>query len=309
MRALSTLLSLLLAVVGTGSAQQVADPSFDPRVANPAFMERHPKVLFDEAHFNYHTAVGRYKPFADLIAHDGYAVSCNHARFSPEILAGFELLIVSNALGAEGLAHPQAARPAFTPAECRSVRDWVAGGGRLLLMADHAPMGAAAATLAEALGVDMSKGYTSDGVHYDKMSGRPGWLVFSEQNGLLGDHPIIRGRNQKEQIHRITTFLGQSLKGPPGSVAFLKLSDSAVDGIPPDGRPVLAAGRSQGIAFRHAKGRVVVMGEAAVLSAQLTSPRRTPVGMNYPGSDNRQLALNIVHWLSGLLDEQPSGRP
>jgi hypothetical protein len=24
-------------------------------------------------------------------------------------------------------------------------------------------------------------------------------------------------------------------------------------------------------------------------------------GMNHPGIDNRQLTLNIVHWLSGLL--------
>ena len=25
------------------------------------------------------------------------------------------------------------------------------------------------------------------------------------------------------------------------------------------------------------------------------------MGMNVPGSDNRQLALNIMHWLSGVL--------
>jgi len=31
-------------------------------------------------------------------------------------------------------------------------------------------------------------------------------------------------------------------------------------------------------------------------------PRRgLPVGMNVPGYDNRQLALNIMHWLSRLL--------
>jgi hypothetical protein len=27
-----------------------------------------------------------------------------------------------------------------------------------------------------------------------------------------------------------------------------------------------------------------------------------PVGMNEPGIDNKQFALNIVHWLSGLLE-------
>jgi hypothetical protein len=49
------------------------------------------------------------------------------------------------------------------------------------------------------------------------------------------------------------------------------------------------------------KGRVVVLGEAAMLSAQLTGPGGMKFGMNHPGIDNRQLALNIVHWLSGLL--------
>jgi len=26
------------------------------------------------------------------------------------------------------------------------------------------------------------------------------------------------------------------------------------------------------------------------------------MGMNVPGCDNRQFALNIVHWLTGLID-------
>ena len=43
---------------------------------------RHPRVLFDEAHNNFHTAGGRYKPFAELIANDGYQVIPNR-RSSP----------------------------------------------------------------------------------------------------------------------------------------------------------------------------------------------------------------------------------
>ncbi len=34
---------------------------------------------------------------------------------------------------------------------------------------------------------------------------------------------------------------------------------------------------------------------------KLGGPNQIPFGMNRPGIDNRQLALNIVHWLSGLL--------
>ena len=51
-----------------GLAQQVADPDFDTKVANPAYTKKHPTVFLDEAHHNFHTASGRYKPFADLIS-------------------------------------------------------------------------------------------------------------------------------------------------------------------------------------------------------------------------------------------------
>jgi hypothetical protein len=46
---------------------------------------------------------------------------------------------------------------------------------------------------------------------------------------------------------------------------------------------------------------VVVLGEAAMLSAQRAGPMHEPMGMNLPGSDDRQLALNIMRWLTGAL--------
>jgi hypothetical protein len=55
------------------------------------------------------------------------------------------------------------------------------------------------------------------------------------------------------------------------------------------------------------EGRVVVVGEAGMLTAQVItdrtggSPRKRRLGMNTSNTDNRQLALNIMHWLSGLL--------
>jgi hypothetical protein len=45
---------------------------------------------------------------------------------------------------------------------------------------------------------------------------------------------------------------------------------------------------------------VFVVGEAAVLTAQI-DPLGFKFGMNRPGSDDKQFALNIMHWLSGLL--------
>ena len=117
--------------------------------------------------------------------------------------------------------------------------------------------------------------------------------------------PILEGRNASERISWITAFTGQSLKGPEGSVAFLKLANTAVDVTPRRGDApqshVSAAGRAQGIALKLGKGRVVVLAEAAMLSAQLAGPQKVKFGMNKPGTDNRQLALNIMHWLSRLI--------
>jgi hypothetical protein len=67
---------------------------------------------------------------------------------------------------------------------------------------------------------------------------------------------------------------------------------------------VSAAGRAQALAFKFGKGRVVVQGEAAMLSAQISGPEKSKMGMNVPGNDNRQYALNVMHWLSGLLKEK-----
>src|SRR5437667_5026912 len=65
---------LLAALLATtpAFAQQVSDPDFSTRVEHPAFMKRHPRVGIDEAHRNFHTRTGRYKPFGDLMQADGY---------------------------------------------------------------------------------------------------------------------------------------------------------------------------------------------------------------------------------------------
>jgi hypothetical protein len=295
---------LLVALSGAPGlvAQQVADPNFDTKVAKPAYSKNGPKVLFDEAHNNFHTAGGRYKPFADLIISDGYQITPNQQKFSAEVLKGFDILVISNALGAERMNLPEASNPAFGDQECDAVRDWVKAGGALLLIADHAPMGAANQILGDRFGVNMSKMYTADQQNHDKESENLGFIVYTRESGRLADHPITRGRNDAERVNRIIAFTGQSLKGPADSFAFMRLADTAVDGMPgPDSKPTSAAGRAQGIALSVGKGRVVVLGEAAMLSAQLAGPNRMAFGMNRPGIDNRQLALNIVHWLSRVL--------
>jgi hypothetical protein len=92
------------------------------------------------------------------------------------------------------------------------------------------------------------------------------------------------------------------LKGPQGAAQLLLLAATAKDQADPmGGEKKSVAGQAQGLAFKLGKGRVVMLGEAAMLSAQVAGPKQLPMGMNVPGNDNRQFALNIMHWLSGLL--------
>jgi len=292
-------LTVLLMVVAIVRGQQQADPTFDASVAHPAYTTSHPKVLFDEAHFNFHTSTGRYKPFASLITNDGYQVTPNKIPFSAESLKGFDVLVIANA-GAAQEKDADRIKPAFTDAECDAVREWVRGGGALLLIADHAPAGDAAAILSSRFGVDMSKGFTADPLNYDLVTLNPSWIRYTRTKKNLADHPITRGRDASERVNSVLAFTGQSLKGPKEATSLLLLSSTAYDAFdidePAKAKTTSAAGRAQAVALPFGKGRVVVTGEAAMLTAQNQN-----FGMNYPGTDDRQFVLNIMHWLTGLL--------
>ncbi len=294
----------LLAAAAYG--QQVADPNFDTRVVDPAFTNAHPRVGIDQSHKNFHTKDGRYKPFAALMASDGFRVGAA-PKFTPNALKAIDILVVANALGNEDWNQP---KPAFTAAECDAVRDWVRAGGALLLIADHAPFGDSAAVLAQRFGVDMGRGFAADRTN---SGNNPTLLVFSAENGLLGDHAIIRGRTAQERVRTIVAFTGQSLSVPKDAAALMKMGNDAVEVANREelqafasGKPVgkSVAGRAQGIAMTFGKGRVAVFGEAAMFSAQVagSGAQAFKMGMNAEGNDDRQFALNVMRWLARVLE-------
>jgi len=301
--------AIALFASSSARAQQVADSSFDVSVARPAFTTRHPIVVIDEDHLNFHTLEGRYMPFARLIRNDGADVRRGTSPFSAKSLKDVDVLVIANALGQGATAGADDSPPAFTSAECDAVRDWVRNGGSLLLIADHTPFGAAAFDLAQRFGVTFGKGFAQDTSHY--MRGRgPSLLEFTLEDSLLGDHPILRGRDSTERIRRVLTFTGQSMTLPNGAVSLLKLSPTAREA--PTRADVQrnftipVSGPTQGLAMTYGKGRVVMLGEAAFMSAQLAGNPNGPqprfqMGMNQPGSDDKQFALNVVRWLAGAL--------
>src|SRR5262245_49969514 len=303
--------------------QQIVDPDFQPRIAESAYPSGGPTVAIDEAHDNFHTMGGQYAPLAALLQTDGYEVVASKLPFEKENLAGIRVLIVANARNLKAILAGDISKPAFTDHECDVIADWVREGGSLLLIADHAPFGNAADTLARRFGVTMGKGWVFDRA---SRGGITTQLDFSRQNSLLGKHPIISGRNNSERVNTIRAFTGQSLTGPAGATILMKLSATARDAATPadmdaedaairntdsarqayGSRSTSAAGRAQGLAMQFGKGRLVVLGEAALLSAPIIRyagppPQDMQIGMNTPANDDRQFSLHIFHWLSGLL--------
>jgi hypothetical protein len=289
--------------------QQIIDPDFKASVANPAYKANGPVVAIDEAHRNFHTASGNYRPFAELLRADGYKVISSAAKLSPETFKGVDVFVIVNA------------EQVFADSESDALRAWVDVGGSLLLTADHAPFGAMTESLASRFGVAMGKGWAYDSETPGKITTQ---LTYSRANGRLGSHSILEGRNASEKVNLVKTFTGQSLGLPQGATALLSFGSTAREAPttdvlnaaaeavatakPPPAESFPVAGRVQGLAMPFGKGRVVVLGEAGMFSAQLVDfppgaqQQDIRFGMQVPGTDDRQFALNVLHWLSRVIN-------
>jgi hypothetical protein len=304
-RLLVTLAGFFFVIVVNTQGQQIADESFNPPIASLAYKQgAGPLVLIDEAHFNFHTADGRYKPFAHLLRRDGYVVTGSKARFSADSLKTAKILVIANALAERNRNDWSLPTPsAFRPEEIAAVQEWVRQGGSLLLIADHMPMAGAAGDLAFAFGFRFSNGYAFAGQ-------QAGPMVFKRPDGL-SDHPISNGRTAAERVEAVATFTGSAFQLPEGArplltfgAGVMSLTPTVAGQFSTETPRIDVKGWSQGATLRSGKGRVAVFGEAAMFSAQLAGPNRQPMGMNAPAaSQNPQFLLNVAHWLSGLIPD------
>jgi len=285
-------LLLLMMAMAALDAQQVSDTNFRPPIENPAYpVGKGPVVLIDEAHSNFHTATGRYLPFAELLRRDGYVVQASAERFMVEMLETGRVLVISNAMNDKNQDDPNAPPlSAFTAQEIAVVRDWVAGGGSLLLIADHPPWSGAAEDLGKAFGVRFRNGVAMN----PKDQG--GRLVFRRSDGTLMDHTITKG------IDEVATFTGSSFQVDTLGQPLLVFGPEIYSFAQEDPNPTPMKGHLQGAVLPFGKGRVAVFGEAAMFSAQLSGPTKNPMGMNATiAKQNPQFLLNVMHWLTGLL--------
>lgn len=294
-----------------GRAQQVADTTFHPAVASPAYPHgRGPLVLIDEGHHEFHTAEGRYRPFADLLRADGYRVEPHRGPFTPGSLDSARILVIANPVAARNEKDwTLPVYPAFDTAEVGVVAGWVRRGGSLLLIADHMPFGGGAATLARRFGLAFTNGFALVTDSAGKITS--GTITFRRSDGSLAGDTILDGEKSSVRIDSVTTFTGQAFRPLPGArVRPLLVLPAHIHLFEPDTawafrpstptRPV--AGWLQGALVTHGKGRVAAFGEAAMFSAQIAGRRRRKFGMNAPiAGQNAPFALDVVHWLTGLL--------
>jgi hypothetical protein len=300
-RSLLTLVVLLTATE-IAFAQQVPDLKYKPALPRPAYQaEKGPRVAIDEAHHNFHTAEGRYKPFAELLRRDGYHVDVLGQRFSAESLKDVDVVVISNALherNAKDWSLPHTS--AFTKEEITALYGWVEKGGSLFLIVDHMPFPGAAGDLAKAFGAEFSNGYAQAG-HW-----KAGAQDTFDYNTGLKESAITRGRADDEKVTKVVTFTGSAFKLPKGATPVLVFgpnSESTERKEAQQGKAetvkVPIEGWCQGAVLKVGKGRVAVFGEAGMFSAQVAGPKQQPMGMNSPGAEqNHQLLLNVMHWLT-----------
>ncbi len=326
---------------GRTCAQDVVDTEYRFDNRDPAYKEgTGPQVCIDEAHFEYHTVDGRFKPFAQLLRGDGYRVEGFHSRFTTEALSDCQILVIANAsaeVNAVNEEIPNWSYPhpsAFAGEEITELILWVQGGGSLFLIVDHAPWPGAAANLAVLLGAHMLDGDAYSAAEALEHSGmvvfgralKEGWREKARLNktpfdsyrpilsnlGTLAAHPILVGRGLKERVDSVVTYGGHAFYTSENWEPLLVFGPRAVCQIPaqynleksgPQSGPLFSVAKwSQGAARKLGKGRIVVLGEAGMCTAQVED--NVPWGINAPEAlHNAQFCLNAVHWLSGLLSE------
>ena len=293
---------VLLAATSIVSAQQVPDLEYQPPLPRPAYESGNgPRVAIDEAHHNFHTADGRYQPFAELLRRDGYRVDGLGKPLSSDSLNGVDVLVIANALNERNVKDWSLPTPsAFTTDEIAAVRAWVEKGGSLFLIVDHMPFPGAAGDLAKAFGVEFSNGFAAS-----KPTERPATFTFRQGTGLE-ESAVTQGRGDQERVTEVATFVGSAFKPPQDATPVLVFSANFVSLKPNKAWQFTAAtpkepleGWCQGAVMKVGNGRVAVFGEAAMFSAQRAGPRQHPMGMNAPeAKQNHQLLLNVMHWLT-----------
>jgi len=298
----------LILAVSPASAQraQGRDPSWSFENAEPAWTAgAGPLVAFSRRHSGF-VANRSHEPLAQLAASDGMRTT---------VIDGVEpgeakVLVLINNYRPDWREFPAMDPPsAFSDAEIDRVRNWVEGGGALLILADHAPLGGGASKLAAAFGFTFLNGHVAE-----DRSAEAGYahvnLDFRPGSGLATNHPVTDGATGRKPIQKFHAFGGQAFIPAAGATTLLAIPQGWSAILAFDVHRNLgselkidASGMAQGAAMEFGKGRVAIFGEAGGFSAQLM-PGDVRMGFNTAeGAENPEFVVALLRW---LVDYRPS---
>ncbi|WP_137165551.1 DUF4350 domain-containing protein [Salinimonas lutimaris] len=302
----------ILLVACSDSPQQF-DPDFRPkhRVAHFSSASS-PLVLIDEAHNNFLTLSGRYKPFAQVLESDGFRVSPNDKAITENQLRQVDILVIANALDRNRQDWLPPYGEAFDDHEVEVLKSWILNGGSLFLVADHTPFPKAIDNLALALG-------------FQFINGHVGNATFSKVNRSLAEHAttynkeisqtiaeksqplFLQGINKPSpEILQVRSFGGSAFKAPEEAISLLNLGNGTTATEPKvpfqvnaETPKVPMSGWSQGAVLELGKGRVAVFSEGMMFSSQLVKSTGKAMGLRSVGAEqNEEFLLNIMRWLA-----------
>lgn len=294
------LLFIFLLISNLGCSQQQPDTLFNTNIKNPRFTKDvSPVIAIDGMHNNLHQVDGNFAPFAKLAREDGYTVeglrSWGHLNKT-------DVFVIANAINEKNIGNWQ--RPiytAFTKEEIEKVKNFVAQGGSLLLIADHMPFAGAANDLALAFGFDFCDGFAQLSEKERNQD------VFSMANKRL-EKSVITDGSLGTKIERVVSFTGSSFSAPTNAIGVLKFQKDDVCLKPEiawqfdDNTPELDLIDSyQGAIMKFGKGKIAVFGEAAMFTAQSIKQNETTfkVGFNSAFAlQNVDFIRNLLYWLA-----------
>ncbi len=311
--------AVALSVVLTVASQNAAAQADVKRPAYP--LGEGPMIVLDVGHNNVDDPEFPVI-LAETLVQDGYVVRQLSTHFDEASLAGVDIVISKNPVPAYDPDDISSLKrlPFPTPSalardEIEFLYNWVSSGGALLLQIEHMPVAGAAEELTSRFGFVISNGFAVDERSLQEYPSGPnhgigtaGEVSFRRSDRSLADHPITNGRTPAERVDFIVTSTGAAFRLPPDGKPLLTFGPSFVSLLPETfwefdettPRQAIGGWCQAGIA-RIGSGRIAVLGDSWLLRSALEE-EDTEMGPAYEKSQNTQFTLNVVYWLSGLLD-------
>lgn len=280
--------------------------------SDPAFNDvARPVIVFAEGHNNFGDNRDSFSAeMQQFLASEGFDLKQHMGAITREALKGVSILHTDNALAPENQDNWTLPTPsAFTPEEISIIYDWVHDGGSLLMVIEHMPFGGSYEDLANAFNVETSNGFAVDkrllNGYSEETIDDAGWFVFRQDNGELGDHPILTGRQPHERIEFVAASVGSAFRLPEHAVSLITFGSNAISLEPSVSWRFDSAtprrsvsGWSQGGVMEVGKGRLAVLGDNFLIipPSQLEGEKEVVFGRYNP-----QFTVNVYRWLSGQL--------